>query len=105
MVASNRGRKGRCVKYRLRSTNDKSLLKSNTLSFYVCLFKLLLYKYCISFACETSQMMLCWGIVCFMVPQVGFEPTRPRAEDFESTKSTSSITVARYVSFFNEKRK
>ena len=29
-----------------------------------------------------------------MVPQVGFEPTRPKAEDFESTKSTSSITVA-----------
>ncbi len=29
-----------------------------------------------------------------MVPQVGFEPTRPRAEDFESTKSTSSITAA-----------
>ena len=32
-----------------------------------------------------------WGI---MVPQVGFEPTRPKAEDFESTKSTSSITAA-----------
>ena len=32
-----------------------------------------------------------------VVPQVGFEPTRPKAEDFESTKSTSSITVARYV--------
>ena len=30
-----------------------------------------------------------------VVPQVGFEPTRPKAEDFESTKSTSSITVAR----------
>lgn len=29
-----------------------------------------------------------------MVPQVGFEPTRPKAEDFESTKSTSSITAA-----------
>ena len=29
-----------------------------------------------------------------VVPQVGFEPTRPKAEDFESTKSTSSITVA-----------
>ena len=23
-----------------------------------------------------------------VVPQVGFEPTRPKAEDFESTKST-----------------
>ena len=29
-----------------------------------------------------------------VVPQVGFEPTRPKAEDFESTKSTSSITAA-----------
>ncbi len=29
-----------------------------------------------------------------MVPRVGFEPTRPKAEDFESTKSTSSITEA-----------
>ena len=29
-----------------------------------------------------------------VVPQVGFEPTRPKAEDFESTKSTNSITVA-----------
>ena len=29
-----------------------------------------------------------------VVPRVGFEPTRPKAEDFESTKSTSSITEA-----------
>lgn len=40
------------------------------------------------------------GISCVekrVVPQVGFEPTRPKAEDFESTKSTSSITVAYIV--------
>ncbi len=36
------------------------------------------------------------GVERCVVPQVGFEPTRPKAEDFESTKSTSSITVARY---------
>lgn len=39
----------------------------------------------LSFAQKTSHRM---------VPQVGFEPTRPKAEDFESTKSTSSITAA-----------
>lgn len=33
-------------------------------------------------------------IVYNVVPRVGFEPTRPKAEDFESTKSTSSITEA-----------
>lgn len=33
-------------------------------------------------------------IVYIVVPRVGFEPTRPKAEDFESTKSTSSITEA-----------
>ncbi len=32
--------------------------------------------------------------ICIVVPRVGFEPTRPKAEDFESTKSTSSITEA-----------
>lgn len=37
-------------------------------------------------------------MIVFVVPQVGFEPTRPKAEDFESTKSTSSITAA-YVQF------
>ncbi len=37
-----------------------------------------------------------------MVPQVGFEPTRPKAEDFESTKSTSSITVAHSNKNWNE---
>ena len=36
----------------------------------------------------------CSKNVLSMVPQVGFEPTRPKAEDFESTKSTSSITAA-----------
>ena len=39
-----------------------------------------------------------------VVPQVGFEPTRPKAEDFESTKSTSSITAA-YVDILNINRK
>lgn len=34
------------------------------------------------------------GVKEIVVPQVGFEPTRPKAEDFESTKSTSSITAA-----------
>ena len=39
-----------------------------------------------------------------MVPRVGFEPTRPKAEDFESTKSTSSITEAqRYKREWNYK--
>ncbi len=37
---------------------------------------------------------LCSKMIVFVVPQVGFEPTRPKAEDFESTKSTSSITAA-----------
>ncbi len=31
-----------------------------------------------------------------MVPQVGLEPTRQKAEDFESPKSTNSITVVFY---------
>lgn len=37
-----------------------------------------------------------------VVPQVGFEPTRPKAEDFESTKSTSSITVAHFKILYSK---
>ena len=43
-------------------------------------------------------------IVILVVPQVGFEPTRPKAEDFESTKSTSSITAA-YANILNINRR
>ena len=46
------------------------------------------------FGCVRSVINIIFLKLLWVVPQGGFEPPRPKAEDFESTKSTSSITAA-----------